>query len=88
MAKQAQQTQPSIKPPEKTADQVFWEAAARKGFFNFQIVAKAEDLGNPNTDYVSFGFKDANGLPIPVITGTKEMWVTHAKLVLAKYGKE
>ena len=55
---------------------------------SFHIVARSEDLNNPNTDYITLGFKDANGLPIPAITSTKEAWLATAKLILAKYGKE
>ena len=82
-----EQPQPQ-KLQEKTPEQIFWESAARKGFMSFHIVARSEDLNNPNTDYITLGFKDANGLPIPAITSTKEAWLATAKLILAKYGKE
>lgn len=72
---------------QKKPEQLFWENAARLGYMNFHIVAISEDLDNPNPNYITIGFKDANFLPIPALTSTKEAWIATAKLILAKYEK-
>ena len=79
------ETKPIV--PEKSADQLFWENAAKKGYEQFYIMARSEDLENPNKDYITIGWKDANGLTLPAMTSTKEAWLTLAKLLIAKYEK-
>jgi hypothetical protein len=81
----AQPTMP--KPVQDTPEAAYWKRCVAKGFgTGFFNAATWENLENPNADYVSIGFKEANGIPCPAmaIVLPKKIWLEFAEALIGK----